>query len=496
MITPKNRTSDRAALTVPVQEDQTLFSVADLSESALADQSQYIDFVNLRESIVLSAFGQKLSLSLSSQASTLTPVVPDTVLNGGIAVSKSTGYFTLPTVGQYRCRVGIQGATPSLLSGLQIEIAIIRVSSGVKLDSFVWNSPGDTVTDAPYIFASLSFKTLVELTDQYYIGVRQLSGSTYVFDKINIDMSYLGDITIVPPAWVETSPLGAEDAKWLDCCCDDSGYIMYAINFQHLVYRSIDRGETWAAVSPLSNGNYYTICCSGDGQTVFTAVYTGRAYISYNGGGTWAENGPDPGVNHIWFCSDMSKNGLVILLGDQNYRLWVTIDGGANWTETRPAGDVDKGWQSCAVSGDGLSYLAGTAAGNVYRYSSSSWSTLTSLSGAVGCMALNYTGSLGLWGGYDGRLWLTSDSFANIAEVRPAGNANRYWYGCSCNWSGAVILVGAYSGLIYQSLDYGATWAATGPTPASVQGWAGNAVNISGTVMIAGELVGRLWIYR
>lgn len=184
-----NKLSSKPELVVPLQEISTIFPVVDQTQPEPANQDRQIVLPNLRKCIMLSAYSTKASLVLTSAASAVTTVVPDSILSGGVTAAIALGLFTLPRIGLYRLLITVLGDTPvGMSSSLAVEVAVHKQSDDTKVDSFIWNSPAATVTKAPDFTVGLFYQA-ASPDEQCYVSVRQYSGVSYTLLKINTDIS-------------------------------------------------------------------------------------------------------------------------------------------------------------------------------------------------------------------------------------------------------------------------------------------------------------------
>ena len=80
------------------------------------------------------------------------------------------------------------------------------------------------------------------------------------------------------------------------------------------------------------------------------------------------------------------------------------------------------------------------------------------------------------------------------AEVKPAGNANKYWYTSSMSSDGSIIIAGASNSRLYLSTDSGTNWSEVKPAGDANKTWYTSAMSEDGSVIIAGVSGGRLYL--
>ena len=113
-------------------------------------------------------------------------------------------------------------------------------------------------------------------------------------------------------------------------------------------------------------------------------------------------------------------------------------------------------------------------------------------------VASNSDGSHLIAGIDAGRLYTSADYGVTWTERRPAGDADREWFGVASDSDGshliaAGIVIDAGAGRLYVSSDYGVTWAETQPAGDVSKNWYGVASDSDGSHLIASVFGGRLY---
>lgn len=135
------------------------------------------------------------------------------------------------------------------------------------------------------------------------------------------------------------------------CASDDGNYLFVGSNGGG-VFRSGDRGSTWAQVSALSTGTWF-VHCSVTGQFVLAGAGT-AAFVSYDFGVTWSSVAI-PGLTGTIGGVKVSSDGSVMVLNAGD--LFVSENYGGVWTKQGPSGRHLDGY--FAMNGNGTVF-AGT----------------------------------------------------------------------------------------------------------------------------------------
>ena len=124
------------------------------------------------------------------------------------------------------------------------------------------------------------------------------------------------------------------------------------------IMRSDDYGATWNSVSsPVYSGLALSISQNGKKILVVGSDDTSYGvYLSTDGGASWAQQMTSA---LTWKCGVMSKNGTVLLIGQNSGRLWLSTSGGTSWNEIQPIDNASHKWNVVAASDAGNVLFAG-----------------------------------------------------------------------------------------------------------------------------------------
>ncbi|MCX6063129.1 MAG: InlB B-repeat-containing protein, partial [Caldiserica bacterium] len=263
---------------------------------------------------------------------------------------------------------------------------------------------------------------------------------------------------VAASAWVERTPAGDSNRKWLACASDATGQRLLAGDNGGRLWVSSDCGASWSEAGAAAGGmgKHWQACASdADGSTLIAAVYGGRLYRSTNFGTSWSAAAPGGlTTDQNWKAVASDTDGSTLVAAVYSGRLWLSVDRGSNWGEPRPAGNADQTWQAVACDAVGLHIMA---------------------------LARN------------GRAYASGNAGATWSEVRPAGDASRPWKACAMDADGSTLVAAAYEGRLYQSTDAGATWAELRPEGDVDRNWQAVAVDADGSHIVAAMDGGSVW---
>ena len=132
-----------------------------------------------------------------------------------------------------------------------------------------------------------------------------------------------------------------------------SRVLIAAVTVTGSIYKSVDGGSTWVALSGAGSLSWQGLAISDDGQRIVAAPYGATVRTSSDGGATWVDRTSLGSRN--WLSAVISSDGLCMAVAGENSNIFVSTDGGANWTERKGAGV--KAWRGLAMSANGQ-YLA------------------------------------------------------------------------------------------------------------------------------------------
>lgn len=113
-----------------------------------------------------------------------------------------------------------------------------------------------------------------------------------------------------------------------------SGSTMYVINDGGSIWKSVDTGTTWSALTTAGIRYWASIATSQDGSVVAAADdESGHIFVSRDSGSTWSEK--DTGVSvSSWTAVVISNDGNKIkAIASNHVKLYESSDYGATWTE-------------------------------------------------------------------------------------------------------------------------------------------------------------------
>jgi photosystem II stability/assembly factor-like uncharacterized protein len=229
--------------------------------------------------------------------------------------------------------------------------------------------------------------------------------------------------------------------------------------------------------SGLYEGYYWETASDRDGSVL--AATSTRLYVSTDGGSNWSEKQLFGDTDQAWATPSISYDGSVIAASTVQYdgysptgRLFISTNSGLNWTERQPRGNGDFGWFVTKVSGNGNFILARSLEqwGNPYLHRSTdggvNWSEIIPTGVRREYIRINCDedGSHIMLSGYDGKIYISTDSGNNFTDRTPDTSSVYYW-NVITNSTGSVIMAatstgysGAPNGKVYITTDYGANW--------------------------------------
>ena len=230
-----------------------------------------------------------------------------------------------------------------------------------------------------------------------------------------------------------------------------TGQYQTAVRYPGQIYRSINYGVNWAAVSSSLSKSWWTVCVSSTGQYQSASILYEGIYRSTDYGATWANSNA---TNKFYTFIAMSEDGRYqtsVVPGDGKYD---STDYGLNWIQTSlpnrnysSVGVSSTGqYQSVCVNGGYIYYT--TDSGTTWNQSnapSSGWSGLSVSSTGQHQVACAAPGAIYYSTNY-GQNWIASNS----------PNSDYYSISLS-NSTGQYQTVVKNTGILY-STNYGQTW--------------------------------------
>lgn len=147
-----------------------------------------------------------------------------------------------------------------------------------------------------------------------------------------------------------------EPRDWVGLAASSDARTLLASDFGGgnggLLYRSVDSGMTWTALSAGSRVRH-AVAMSGDGRMMMAGEQSGPLYLSTDGGATWNAVAGSP--TGIWTSIAISGDGAHVLAADRatgsNGTLYLSDDAGVTWRALTGAGAYP--WVQATVSDDG-----------------------------------------------------------------------------------------------------------------------------------------------
>ena len=291
---------------------------------------------------------------------------------------------------------------------------------------------GDTMITAQWSAAASANQGTWVSTDSGATWTRKITGMTFV-----------GSTQTNNPVFARSNP-----------------NIAYVTNTSDYLYKSINKGDTWTAITGSAPFNaarmWNCVHCSSDGTNVVAAITGGAMYKSTNGGTTWTEL-TGAGTTRAWDEVIISDDGQVIAGCAFNAFIYVSTNGGTTWTSN--TGEGQRLWRGLSASSDGRVLFASSVTGALPN------------GGAV----------------------LSKDSGQTWTEVTSSvGGTGDYW-DTATSINGAKLVVARTTGSIHISQDGGTTWSAQA-TPGTGKTWDGIGMSPDGKTIIVGRNTGRPWV--
>ena len=277
---------------------------------------------------------------------------------------------------------------------------------------------------------------------------------TVIVAGINNGRLYLS--TNSGASWTEQRP-GSSDADYvwgqLAVNSDGTKIIAAASGYRCWVYTSGSWTEHYPPGGTPANKTYNAVAISPDGTKMLASTDT-RLY--YYNGSSWSEVRPAGDVNKAWHVVGINDNSDMLAACGSPGRAYISTNAGSSWSETQPAGNNDVTYRGGALSSDNTKYtLSGlySTKGRAYKYNGS-WSEQTT-TGSGTTTSTNYSYyfssdfSKQITAYAGARLWYYNGS--SWTEERPAGDANKTWYGCNISGDGKVLIAAAYGGRMYMA---------------------------------------------
>ncbi len=144
---------------------------------------------------------------------------------------------------------------------------------------------------------------------------------------------------------------------------DSSGEIVIIALSGLPLYRSLDAGNSWSAISGSPSRDIPYVDVSADGQTIVVAAGGGGDYIyvSHDAGVTWSTT-----ISAHWTSVSVSKGGDFMAASTQDGHVYTSTDGGQTW-ETEASSPSNPYGTGIAMSANGQKLFL--ASSQAYLYS-------------------------------------------------------------------------------------------------------------------------------
>lgn len=185
--------------------------------------------------------------------------------------------------------------------------------------------------------------------------------------------------------------------NWLCGAISEDEQTLFAAGDSGAVMRSLDGGETWAALTGIPSGDWRVLRVSNNGQSVLIVPGSGHPYVSKDAGATWSMVSALPSTT--WRGAALSGDGLVWYVGSSAGPFWRSLDGALTWHSLAcPIANIE----DLDVSEDGVRLIVGGGGGGASPILSNdrgeTWLTLLAASGDYYGSAIAGDGSLAFYG--------------------------------------------------------------------------------------------------
>ena len=246
------------------------------------------------------------------------------------------------------------------------------------------------------------YAAVTDFTGQYLLGAENPDG---IF--LSSDFGYSFTRTIAPVS------------KWYNLAINSNGTIFYGASINDTIYRSLDSGNSWEAVSVTGNiqadeAGFYSVSCDSTGQYVMATTFynsdyyqgVGKIYFSHDYGSTWNQsntvtagyisitsshsgqivysaanlkgiyrsmdygasftkvNTMSSALNYFWVTTDISGENVITVVS--NGRLYYSNNFGTSWTSSKDgATSGNQLWKRVACDGNGTSIIASISSSGI-----------------------------------------------------------------------------------------------------------------------------------
>ena len=220
------------------------------------------------------------------------------------------------------------------------------------------------------------------------------TGCAYSYDGKTWYLSQTSGSLFGTSANVLTERYAPVVADWRTVAINSTGQIQFAAANAGLVYRSVDYGVTWSALT-LPSRNWTSVAVSSTGQYVVAASSDGtvdRLYNSSDYGVTWMARGFG---SNAWVQVAISATGQYQVGVATSTAIQISRDYGMTWQGPPTSGGGASSWTGIAISASGQ-YITAVGSSMLIQQSSDYGLNFTvrSISANWSCVAMSSTGQI------------------------------------------------------------------------------------------------------
>lgn len=543
----------RTGATNPLANSAIPASLASATVNYKVSTTQSAEILLPLQALVLTAYITSLQVTITAAVQTTPPNLP-TLVSLGILVNGSYQFtqsqpLVMSTVNVLSFPTKPDGTAWLNTDVINTVIKIIDQSTSglgnlasLSINAISTSIPTGVITPQTTIASSTPQVTWVyadadlALQSGYQVQVLDTQAGTIIADSgfiIGLDTSYQVPANVTVDNHLSSSIgafgslTGSPTSDWISLCSSTDGTIVYAGVNNGSVYKSIDSGVTWTAVSGTSGLIWTSLACSSNGLLVYGVVASGAGQgiyvpvvyldggnsttasaVVYDGGSastvSWTVT-IDSGTSAI-LTNDLtlvsgtsgvtytaiacSADGSKVFASSNAGGIFVSIDGGTTFALT--AGTTALNFRSIACSDSGIIVYSAVTAGSIYR----SIDTGASFASVAGTTPFAWTGiacsSDGLYvyaciNG--GKIYASVNSGVTFAVL--AASSTLAWTAVDCSPNGAQIYGAVSVGSIYTSINYGASFSTASGT--SGLGWTSIVVTNVGATVYGTVSTGKVW---
>ncbi len=244
---------------------------------------------------------------------------------------------------------------------------------------------------------------------------------------------------------------GMTDARIMTIMKSKEGSLYAGSQIQHIVYKSIDNGDTWSEVFRVP-GNYPVRSMVENTSGIFIGTDGDAVYITTDKGGTWSKT--SIGISNSFVDAMLVASNGNILAGGRAFNTAVSTDKGKSWKTTS-----DVQFRMFASAPNGVIY--GAASQGVYHSADNGMSWVPDTAGIsysrLFSICIPDTNRI-FAGSTSGKLYRSADNGASWDILDP-GWGNAVIQGLAYDNSG-YLFAGVFGLGFLRSSDNGDTWTA------------------------------------